>query len=65
MDGVMAIIQNSGAVVGILVAIGFIIMLCVKPLREKFIEYIILKHETEEEQSKIDELKAVIDAQSD
>ena len=43
--------------VGIIAALGFILVLCVKPLREKFTEYIILKHDEGEQVARIEELQ--------
>ena len=63
-NDIIQIITNSSAVVGILSAIGFIVMLCVKPLRAKLVEYIILKHDKEQFDQKIAELEAVITDQT-
>ena len=59
-EQIFTIVQNSSAVVGIIAAIGFILVLCVKPLREKFTEYIILKNNEDQQLAQIKELQSEV-----
>lgn len=50
-------LQNSSSLLGVLSAIGFLLVLCIKPLRTKFTEYIILKHNNPQQLQHIQELQ--------
>lgn len=52
-----SLFQNSSSLLGVLSAIGFILVLCVKPLRTKFTEYIILKHNNPQQLQHIQQLQ--------
>lgn len=54
------IIQNAGAAVGIIAAVGFIIILCIPKLRKKFEEYIILKADKPRLEKEIQDLRAEV-----
>ena len=62
------VLLNGISITGLISAIAFVIILCVKPLREKFTEYIILKHDKskceeilKKSKSKIETLESKID----
>lgn len=60
-DQIFTIIQNSSAVVGIIAAIGFIVVMCVKPLREKIKEYWILQANEDKQLAEIARLQAQVE----
>lgn len=51
---------NGVSVVGIVSAIGMLLVLCVPKLRNVFAEYILLKHDNEEYAKKLEEYDATI-----
>lgn len=55
------ILLNGVSITGLISAIAFFIILCVKPLREKFTEYIILKHEAIEQEEQLEKALKKID----
>ena len=63
-DTWITIVQNSGMVTSIIFSLGFILVLCVKPLREKLKEYIILKHDEDQQLAKIKELEEIVNQQT-
>ena len=54
---VNTIIQNTGAFVGIIAAVGFCILMCIPKLRKKIEEYIILKADKPRLEKEIEDLK--------
>ena len=52
-----SLFSSSSSLLGVLSAIGFLLILCVKPLRTKFTEYIILKHNNPQQLKHIQELQ--------
>ena len=55
-----SLLSSSSSLLGVLSAIGFILVLCVKPLRTKFTEYIILKHNNPQQLQHIQELQTQV-----
>ena len=55
-----SLLSQSSSLLGVLSAIGFILVLCVKPLRTKFTEYIILKHNNPQQLQHIQELQTQV-----
>ena len=57
---ISSLLSQSSSLLGVLSAIGFLLVLCVKPLRAKFTEYIILKHNNPQQLQHIQQLQTQV-----
>ena len=56
----MDYVWNGVSLVGVITALFTLIVICVPKLRQKFVEYVILKHDEDEQVKQIKQLQAQV-----